>query len=125
MIIVFSPTNWKMWLLSIKWNWFVLEAMNLTLLKSGFGIYSITKQTVVAQNLFGCSEMVIVNESALVIKGKEVVNNPAVVTFIQANGKVTVIINDIVPFTFGALRKALVSSDYIGFVTNLVSNSEL
>ena len=69
--------------------------------------------------------MVIVYESALVIKGKEVVNNPAVVTFIQANGKVTVIINDIVPFTFGALRKALVSSDYIGFVTNLVSNSEL
>lgn len=88
--------------------------------KNGYGIYSIANQTVVSQNMFGSSKMVIGKNLVLVTEGEGTVNNPVEFAFIHANGESGVIKNDTVPFNLGGLRRALVSDEYVGFVTQRV-----
>lgn len=88
--------------------------------KSGYGVYSIANQTVVSQSMFGSSKMVIGKDLVLVTKGEGNLNDLVEFAFIHANGESGVLKNDTVPFNLGGLRRALVSGEYVGFVTQRV-----
>lgn len=93
--------------------------------KSGYGVYSIPEQTVASQNLFGSSEMLIGNHSALVLKGADVNHTPVEFAFIHASGESVIVKNNTLAFQISALRNGFASGEYVGFVSSVKQPSSL